>query len=521
MKSLIFKSACLILFFSFGFIFGSTPKVYQTSKTSTTEFATIDVLTVIYSNTAGKKVSPAEIENLKNGINLSREFIWRNSGCKLNLNISYLVIDEYKKKSFFPSDGLLKPEYIEPDLFANGITRNQYGIVIAIYAPPAGGGNYGGMKILGQSGYSFFRYPCRTSVIYPGKKSDINYKATWLFTHEIQHSIDLICYEGSNAPEMWHGDKPLDYSINAGEQFDYQAEIFRNFKNYLKIKSLWGHIQAAVDADNDHFPDHDNRVPIDEFRFGSDTTLADTDGDDLTDLEEFMAGIYKGSNPGSKDTDMDGMPDNLDKYPLNALHHQIPKITPQFESGWNSWYLVSQKMDFSSNFLLDIPLNTKIYLNWDEDFLYFGCELDAPAKVHLDIDLLNNGWWHGKDNYRIVIDPFSSRFSEIRVMDCTETARNFRESLNRGHYEMWDDDPKYVAKFGYILDELSLDLQTNVFEDRHIIKVKIPNNPKIPFKLQKDHQLGVRIYFDTPELGNHDSWATVYEQYRFFDLILR
>ena len=173
-------------------------------------------------------------ENLKNGINLSREFIWRNSGCKLNLNISYLVIDEYKKKSFFPSDGLLKPEYIEPDLFANGITRNQYGIVIAIYAPPAGGGNYGGMKILGQSGYSFFRYPCRTSVIYPGKKSDINYKATWLFTHEIQHSIDLICYEGSNAPEMWHGDKPLDYSINAGEQFDYQAEIFRNFKNYLK-----------------------------------------------------------------------------------------------------------------------------------------------------------------------------------------------------------------------------------------------------------------------------------------------
>ncbi|MBC8183578.1 hypothetical protein H8E88_20995 [candidate division KSB1 bacterium] len=486
------------------------------------KFATIDVLVVIYSNTAGKKILASEIDGLKNGIQLAREFIWRNSGCNLNLNIKYLEIDEFKRKQFFPGNGLLFPEFVEDDFLKHGIQPDQYGIIFLIYSPPKGGGNYGGMKIFVETGYSFFQFPCKTSVLYPGDNTQINYGATWLFTHEIQNSIDLVCYEGSGTPEMWHGDKPLDYSMRAGEQFSYQAEIFRNFNKYLAIKSPWGRIDQSTDGDNDGLPDNDVRIPLDELRFGSDSTKSDTDYDGLNDLQEFTCGIYKSSDAKNKDTDNDGKNDGKDIFPLNDLYPHIPKMRPLMDSKWDSWYLINNTLDFSSqSFFLDSSLNTKIFMSWDNNFLYVGCEMDAPAELHLDIDLLNNGWWHGKDNYRLVADPFSTRFNEIRVMDATVEAREFRKSLGKGFYEMWDDEPEYIGKFGRIIDESSVELFTKAYEDKYLIKIKIPNNNRIPFQLKENKQIGFRIYFTAQELGSTKSWATVFEQYEFFQVTLK
>lgn len=515
------KIILLLIFFLSHSLFAEMPFL-QPFQTKFCEFVSIDVLVPIYKNTAGRKISAAEIDKLKKGIALSREFIWRNSGCKLNLNISYLEIEDYKDKNFFTNSGLLLPEIVEPDLRSQGISDNQYGIIVLIYSPPAGGGDYGGLKILGNSGYSFFRYPCRTAAAYPGEKRDVDYKATWLFTREIQRSLDLICYEGSGVSEMWNGDNPLDFSINSGEHFSYQAEIFRNFKDYLKIKQPWGVVERATDNDGDLFPDHDKRVPVDEFRFGSDSLKADSDNDGLNDLGEFMAGIYRSSNPSAKDSDSDGFLDSVDEYPINNILTAIPRITPQFEESWESWYQICSTLDHSSaNFFMDIPLKVKIFINWDEKYLYFGCEMDAPAILHLDIDLLANGWWHGKDNYRLVVDPFTDIFAEIRVMDTTPAARQYRELSGEGYSEMWDDDPKYIKKFGQILDEFSIDLRTKVTSEKYTIKIKIPNNPKIPFQLKPENKIGLRIYFEAPEMATPDSWATVYAQYDFLDFILK
>jgi hypothetical protein len=518
----IIIAGLFILFIFLTDLFGQVEAGKIVSNVPTTRFATIDVLVVFYTNTAGVQISPEEISKLKKGIELSREFYWRNSGCQLNLNISYLEIDEFKNKKFFPEDGLLWSQFVEPDLRNQGIQNDQYGIIFLIYGPPSGGGNYGGMQILGKTGYSFFRYPCRSSVLNPGENPETNYLATWLFTHELQHSVDLICYEKSGISEMWHGDQPLDYSIQAGEEFSYQAEIFRNFKNYLKIKSPWGQVEQAKDFDGDHFPDNDDRVPMDEARFGSDTTQVDTDNDDLNDLAEFMAGIYRSSDPQKTDTDGDGTNDKQDPFPLHLIHNEIPQMTPQFEDDWTTWYPLSFHLDYSSaKFLMDKPLNAKTFMTWDENYLYFGCEIDAPADLHLDIDLLNNGWWHGKDNYRLVVDPFSNRFNVIRVMDTSNDVRKYRESLGKGLYEMWDDDPQYISKFGKILIESSVVLKTEISEDKYRIKIKIPNNNRIPFKLEKEKKIGLRIYFTSPDLEISNSWATVYEQYEFFDIILK
>jgi len=433
-----------------------------------------------------------------------------------------LKIEEAKPPRFFPENGLLLPEYVEADLLKNGVRQNKFSIILLIYHPPQGGGNFGGMKILGKSGYSFFQFPCKTSVFYPGDNPEINYAATWLFIHELQHSIDLVCYEGSGVSDMWHGDQPLDYSIRAGEQFSYQAEIFRQFNKYNAIKSPWGKIDQSIDRDGDGLPDDDHRLPFDEIRFGSDTLKADSDDDGLNDLEEFMAGIYQGCQPKIRDTDSDGLLDGKDVLPLHKIVQQIPQITPQWESNWSSWFLISDELDFcSTNFLFESQLQAKIFINWDDAFLYFGCEMDAPAHLHLDIDLLNNGWWHGKDNYRLVIDPFSQHFYEIRVMDATDEARKWHESLGKGYFEMWDDEPEYRAQFGKILDEFSVKLKTQVFEKKYIIKLAIPNNDRVPFTLKKNQEIGWRIYFTDEGFGSSIPLATVYEQYEFFPVMLK
>lgn len=485
------------------------------------EYATIDVLVAFYTNTAGGQISPEEIERLKNGIALSREFYWRNSGCTLNLNISFLEMSEFKSKKFFPEDGLLWPKFVEQDFRDAGISDNQYGIILLIYNPPEGGGNYGGMKILGETGYSFFRYPCKTSVLYPGEDENTDYAATWLFTHELQHSLDLVCYENSGAEAMWHGDKPLDFSIQAGEQFSYQAEIFRNFKDYLRIKSPWGKIDRTGDNDHDGMPDNDARLPFDEARFGSDSTLSDSDGDGLKDLAEFMGGIYAASDPNNGDTDRDGFKDSADDFPLHPVHGRIPEITPYLDGDWSTWFPVSKRLGFSSSkFLLGNPLDAEFYMNWDSEFIYLGCEMNAPAELHIDMDMLNNGWWHGNDNYRFVVDPFARRFSQIRVMDTSDEVRKYRDSLGNGPYEMWDDDPQYIEKFGKILEESTIELITEVSEENYLIKIKIPKNEQINFLPKKGHKIGMRVYFTAPDIGSVNSWATIYDLYEFFDITL-
>ena len=63
----------------------------ETDSLPVTKFATIDVLVVIYTNTAGARISDDAISRIKNGIELSRIFFWRNSDTKLNLAISFII----------------------------------------------------------------------------------------------------------------------------------------------------------------------------------------------------------------------------------------------------------------------------------------------------------------------------------------------------------------------------------------------------------------------------------------------
>lgn len=491
------------------------------SVKSKIQYTTVEVLVVFYTNTVEAPIPADGVNPIKNGIQLARDFFWRNSGAKLNLSFSYLEIRDLKSILFFEEDGSLIPEYVQQDIRDADIDVNQYGIIAVIYPPPIGAGNYSEMKVFGETPYIFLRYPFPKDGSYPVSDKAVDHNCVGSFINQFQKSIRQLYSNLNGSTAMWDGNAPLDYAKKTGQKFSFLAEIFRNFDNYLQIKAPHGYVTAASDQDFDQFPDNDPNVPMDENRYGSDSTKADTDDDGLTDLQEFMAGIYRGSNAQNPDSDFDGKKDGQDKYPLNYLFSEIHKLIPDFRGELDSQYLVTDKMDFSAfHFPGEDSLTAKFYVSWDERYLYISTIIDAPAVLNLDLDLNNDGWWNGRDNYRIVADPFSSRLTEIRLQDATERARKLSARLGRGDKEMWDDEPDYISRFGRLIDERDIIFSTRTQETKYMIKIAIPANKYIGFKPEPATKISIRAFFT--QIGVDDGmWATIYEHYSFFECVLK
>ncbi len=483
-------------------------------------YATVEVLVVFYINTVASQISPDEINRMKNGIHLAREFFWRNSGAKLNLTISYLEIRDFKSNLFFQHDGSFVPEYVQQDIRQTDIEVDRYGIIVIIYPPPTGTGNYSEMQVIQESAYAFIRYPFPKDGTYPVSGKSVDHFSVWPFVHELQRSLRHVYSEKCGASAMWDGDAPVDYAKKSGEKFSYQAEILRAFNDYLHISEPWGYVSEAVDRDYDQFPDNDPDVPMDENRFGSNSSSADTDDDGLTDLQEYMASIYQGSNPLNPDSDFDEKNDGQDEYPLNYLFPGVNKLIPDFRGELDSQYLVTDKMDFSSFYFSGgDSLTAKFYMSWDERYLYISTILDAPAALHLDLDLNNDGWWNGRDNYRIVADPFSARLTEIRIKDATARARKLSLRSGLSDNEIWDDEPEYISQFGRLIDERDVKFSTKTQEMKYMIKIAIPANKYVAFKPEPERKISLRAYFTQIGVDN-GMWATIYEHYSFFECIL-
>ncbi|MBD3290068.1 hypothetical protein GF337_14775 [candidate division KSB1 bacterium] len=458
---------------------------------------------------------------MKNGIKLAREFFWRNSFAKINLNIEFLEIPDFKSILFFEKNGSMIPEYVQQDLNNADIDKSQYGIVILIYPPPIGGGNYGISQESAGTGFAYVNYPVSRDAIYPGASDSVNYHFVFPYVHTLQQGLDVFCYKKSGISSMWNGDQPIEYAQMAGSKFSYQAEILRNFNDYLQIKEPWGEIREAVDFDGDQLPDKDPRLPFDELRFGSDSTSADSDGDGHSDFDEFISGIYRGSDPNNSDSDDDSTIDGDDRFPLNKIFHEVNRLIPDFEGELDNFYLVSTDLDFSTYYFAGgDSLSVKFYTSWDDRYLYISTIVNAPVELHLDLDLNNDGWWNGRDNLRIVADPFSSRLTEIRVMDATERARTLSQNLSRGDAAIWDDEPEYITRFGHLIDERDVHFATKTQELKNMIKIAIPANNYIDFKPESGKKIGVRACFT--QIGGHERmWATIFEHYSLFEIILK
>lgn len=368
---------------------------------------TLKVLAVIYRGAPGdaNRLDDAAVTATRNGIELGRLFYFRNSRCKLNLDINYLVADTSAPNNAGPTY-----DYIVEDLLGRGIRAGQYD---GIFCTGVGFlGNFGGFRIMGKTGACFGGTDPRGNYTwYPEDKPDVWYGTAWTFVHEFQHALDSPICTLSGHPEMLHGHPYADsmesyfsWGHRGAMHWDWIAHTLRSFEDYLDVSGVTDTVLKVDDADADSFPDNDPRLPIDEKRFGSNPSKKDTDEDGLDDLAEFCADIYRGADPQNKDTDKDGLLDGVDANPTVALAENIAYADPEprIDGTLDSCYKPLTSRIYAGN--SEELARAKIYACWNEDAFFVFVKSDKKCTLDMLIDTsAENGFWEGGDTYPIRI----------------------------------------------------------------------------------------------------------------------
>lgn len=369
----------------------------------------LKVLAAVYRGASddSNRLDDAALEGTLNGIRLGRLFYFRNSRCKLNLDITYLVVDASAPKNDGPTY-----DYIVEDLRSRGIADNQYD---GMFCTGVGfTGNWGGFRVFDGTGACFGGTDRRGNFVwYPEDRPDAWYGTGWTFVHEFQHALDSPICTMSGHPEMM-SDHPysdcmegyFSWGHHAGMHWDWVAHTLSSFQDYLDVRGVTNSKIIVVDADSDGLPDDDGRLPMDEKRFGSDPTKTDTDGDGLDDLSEFCADIYRGSDPAKADTDGDGMIDGQDWNPTVGIAQSISysPAGPQVDGKLDACCKQFSFGAYAGN--SDELASARVYACWNEDALFLFVKSPAKCTLNLMIDTsAENGFWEGGDTYPIRVTP--------------------------------------------------------------------------------------------------------------------
>lgn len=367
------------------------------------------VLVVVYRgdpDAADKdRVDDAEMRSLRNAMEVSRDFYFRNTDARLNLTLSWEIFDKPAPDNAGPTyDNFVK------DLRARGYIDNQFD---GIFTTGIGmTGNWGGFRVFDKTGACFGGSgPGGQLVWYPSADKDTNFHWAWTFVHEFQHALDLAIAAGSGFDEFVHGHPFADQAAHpdrfienaGGQHWDWEACTLRNFKDYPAILGATSSYIYAVDSDGDGLADYHPHLPMDEQRFGSDPHNPDTDGDGLSDLAEYTADIYRSSDPLHPDTDRDGMRDGVDEWPTVPISpfvdyaHPEPAIDGVMDGVYTPlichWYATDAEA---------LPSDAvQTYATWDEDNLYIVArapEAFSLREVQLDTSA-DNTFWRGGDTY--------------------------------------------------------------------------------------------------------------------------
>lgn len=139
----------------------------------------------------------------------------------------------------------------------------------------------------------------------------MTYKVTFDYNYDNAGTYKTVTVRGSQSVSVPAAPSRIGYTFEgwytdpAGTNpFDFNSAIFRNITLYAK----WEPIEQTNPSDTTDTTDTDNdRVPDwVEQEFGCDTSLSDTDGDQLDDYTEIF---ILNSDPAKADTDGDGIPD--------------------------------------------------------------------------------------------------------------------------------------------------------------------------------------------------------------------
>ncbi len=476
-----------------------------------TAYTRLETLVVIYPDTAAGTLNSTDVSLIEQHIHDTATFVWRQSSLKFYIDLTILVIDDYKDISEFnqlenggywlnPVDNDNDGISVEMDLLNRGVLRDQYDSINYLWAHnnytlPAAYGGLGGLIAwqLGTTGIT-------ENPIFQASGTP---QFSTAFPHEMQHTIDFML-DSSGYPDYFHADRPWDYPGRFGEDWSYWVYEMRIWplNDWLVLRAPWGNIQEAPDADGDGVPD-EGMLPITEEALGSSTASNDSEGDGFSDLNEIMSGFFKNTGLNEVDLDGDFALDSNDAEPLYAVNTQIPEKTHALDGNPDDWDVLTDETNTSS-----APLNATIYANWDSNFFYLMFIVDRYASIHFKIDANADGWFHGSDNYEVAIDPSYSNPNDPSIVGKARIWDSSEAMIAAKGYPMWDDDSNYPFERLLVTDDIGRYARS--YGTGYLVQLAIPQNAQTGMVPKYLSQLGLRVTYEYLD-RQYNSWAETFE----------
>jgi hypothetical protein len=257
---------------------------------------------------------------------------------------------------------------------------------------------------------------------------------------------------------------------------------------------------------------------MDELRFGSNPAVRDTDGDGLSDRDEFLNGIFSGSDPNNMDTNGNGIRDGDDPYPRYRVNTYIDHCAP--DTGDLDEGAMTLAVDSVS--YTQVGFSPKVYLAYDNDSLYIMLHLSGYCEyVDFRFDCEGDGMWYGRGNAEMRVSPTLGRILELRSLDASPEGREFSQSIGSWAGGIWDDHPQYKSHFDrrvFEPESIKLNIRTNSPSETYL-ELAIPKNDFAGLYLRPGNVIGLNIYY---QRVNNDpmQWASAFDYYSYVNFIL-
>lgn len=514
--------------------FGESSEVQATTENSQDgyyTYANLKVAVIIYKNTNDPyKIPDQEVKDIEKLLPYTKEFYWRHSHMKLNLQYSFFEVDDYK--SF--DDNMDWKETVHHLRDDYGVVNTQYDLVLRLTPATTGYWSIGapifdmpdltGSDTKRRTGFASIHWPKKSGAGYPYVFDNIDTPPAiiWTAEHEMNHVMKAI-YHWNGHDEMHHGDFPQTYTNKPVDRhYDFQAALMEDFKYYESIKGDWGDIYEAKDADGDGFPDSDPRVAVNENEFGSSTQSADTDGDGYTDKQEFSDGLYhySYSDPNNSDTDNDGIKDGVDEHPRYPVKTTVgpftPKIDGQIEDGWP---VINDTVNYTSSTKGYAP---KLMMSYGKDSLYVALDLPNIGIPRLFFDFQADGRLFGAGNTEMVINLTDGTFSKFRTLDGSEEVKTYQEDVkgDKAGSAMWDNTTEYQNQFHRrVIYPSDVNLKVHTNYPRIQIEMAFPRNSLAGIEPDPGYTFGMLVDYD--KVNNEPGkFANTWDEYSFTQFTL-
>lgn len=393
-----------------------------------------------------------ELARVRFQLNEASQFYWRNTRFNCILDYEWIVDNEPRLRSTIANSEA--PWYRPVDHPYYGDARAQYDGLLQVMVLYVYDEELKGLKrVKGGGGWTWGAEPgaaaCGWSW-WAACTADNACGSDWLLTHEFGHQLDSL-FNASGHPELWFNHlAPLEGNIaRFGEHFDANSYILRRIPEADWHDLLWGEQRTYTDGDGDHVPDTDEWLSAHGFLTDPDPSAPDSDGDGLDDYAELMCAngnryghgerlypAFKPCDPTDRDTDRDGVPDGLDPLPMLPVEEHIPAVTEDQPDAESSILLTGA----ADGLDLGVALSYYEDYHWEEEAqdgrlvikLFWGTkdspEVEYELKVMLDLD--NDGWFAGSDNYRLLVDDTGiTQVARHEASSPTEWPQENREAI--------------------------------------------------------------------------------------------